>query len=201
NRPTDGTPFGGYRGWVYLRIRPFGDGLQDPEGARRDHAIKVSRELTKNLGRYGIQSLVEWEQSKPKEVKTIPDGPFLEQSLSCPSCDTTWNKLIDCIKDSDLIFSTYHPCVSDFAEGYFVFKHKCEGLVYIPVSLFVRKRPEDRNLINLNACPGYCHYKDSIQDCLASCEGSRYRRLARKLLQRRSGPRQNQFHLSLTGRN
>jgi hypothetical protein len=194
NRPTDGTPFGGYRGWVYLRIPPFFDELQDAEVARRDHALKVSQELIRKLDRYGIRSSVEWEDHHPKEIKTEPNTALVEQNLFCSSCDKTWKKLIDCVKDLDLIFLAYHPCVSDFVEGSYVFQHICNGLVYIPVSRFVRRSNEGKNLANLNACPGYCHYKDSIQECCASCEGSPYRRLARRLYEKVSDQRKKFNH-------
>ncbi len=193
NRPEDGTPFGGYRGWIYLRIPPFFDELQDVEGARRDHALNVSHELIRNLDRYGIRSSVDWDDPHAKELYTVTNNSSVEQTLSCCSCNKTWDKLIDCVKDPDLIFLAYHPSVSDFAEGSYVFQHNCKGLVYIPVSRFIRKLQEGRNLSNLNACPGYCYYKDSIHECLASCAGSAYRRLARRLYEKVSGSRKIQF--------
>ena len=35
NRPDDGTPFGGYRGWSYFQCRPHGS---DGDGARESQA-------------------------------------------------------------------------------------------------------------------------------------------------------------------
>ena len=184
NRPTDGTPFGGYRGWVYLRIPPFFDGVPDAESARRDHAVKVSQELIKKLDRYGIRSSVERENCHPRKIQTVNNNALVEQNLSCSSCNKTWKILVDCVKDPDLIFSAYLPCVSDFVEGSYVFQHGCKGFVYIPASRFIRRRNEGKNLANFNACPGYCYYNDSIQECRASCEGSPYRRLARRLYEK-----------------
>lgn len=40
NRPTDGTPFGGYRGWYYFRCPPFPPG----EPSARDRRAERSAE-------------------------------------------------------------------------------------------------------------------------------------------------------------
>lgn len=42
NRPTDGTPFGGYRGWRYFRCPPFSPGQVD---AREGRAAQSEMEL------------------------------------------------------------------------------------------------------------------------------------------------------------
>jgi len=48
NRPTDGTPFGGYSSWLYFRCEPYED-----EGEPEQEAC--NRQIRKNAG-----NLIEW---------------------------------------------------------------------------------------------------------------------------------------------
>jgi hypothetical protein len=56
NRPTDGTPFGGYARWLYFRCVPYEDeGRLD----RSDHDLQVQKnaaDLIEWLRSYGIQA-------------------------------------------------------------------------------------------------------------------------------------------------
>lgn len=59
NRPTDGTPFGGYAGWLYFRCPPYPDEGRD-ESILRDEQIRGTRDkLIRWLASYGIEAVVE----------------------------------------------------------------------------------------------------------------------------------------------
>jgi len=55
NRPTDGTPFGGYANWLYFRCPPYQDEGQDNEEFRYEQARKTASDLVKWLAAYGVE--------------------------------------------------------------------------------------------------------------------------------------------------
>jgi hypothetical protein len=62
NFPADGTPFGGYTGWLYFRCPPFDDGgsLEGPDPELRAEAARhTARDLLKWLASYDIEAVVE----------------------------------------------------------------------------------------------------------------------------------------------
>lgn len=185
NRPSDGTPFGGYKGWVYFRVPPFFEDVGDVETARKEQALRVSAELVNKLERFGIQAIVE-DTDQTSDGSTIePKKESPEDALLCSKCGKTWNKLSACLRDEDLSLLAYRACINDFSKGIYVFEHKCGGSVNIPVSSFIRKPLNNRILAGLQACPGLCYYEHLFQECPAYCEGSCYRHVARKIYQRR----------------
>lgn len=189
NCPSDGTPFGGYKGWIYFRVPPFIEGVGDLESARREQALRVSAELVEKLDRFGIPAVVE-DTDQSSACSTIePRMKPLEVVLSCAKCGKTWKKLSACLRDEDLSLSAYRACINDFSKGIYVFEHICGGLVNIPVSSFIRKSLNNRILAGLQACPGLCYYEHAFQECPAYCEGSCYRLVARKIYQRRNSYR------------
>lgn len=59
NRPTDGTPFGGYTHWLYFRCPPYEDEGQDNRELHYEQAKRTAEDLTKWLASYGVE--VTWE--------------------------------------------------------------------------------------------------------------------------------------------
>lgn len=61
NCPTDGTPFGGYTGWLYFMCPPYEyeDADYDHEKQLRDNRVRETcRELVQWLASYGIEAEV-----------------------------------------------------------------------------------------------------------------------------------------------
>jgi len=56
NRPTDGTPFGGYSGWLYFRCPPYEDAGADDENLRAIQARETSVKVVAWLGSFGISA-------------------------------------------------------------------------------------------------------------------------------------------------
>jgi hypothetical protein len=56
NRPTDGTPFGGYSSWLYFRCEPYEDeGASEREACNRQ-VHKNASDLINWLALYGIEA-------------------------------------------------------------------------------------------------------------------------------------------------
>ncbi len=56
NRPTDGTPFGGYSSWLYFRCEPYED-EEAPEQEACDRQVhKNATDLFNWLALYGIEA-------------------------------------------------------------------------------------------------------------------------------------------------
>ena len=192
NRPTDGTPFGGYSKWVYFRIPPFDNRLQDSGKARMEHAMEFSKALITKLTNYGIKSEIAWRDAYREGQPPSPGPVSNGEIFYCSSCSKKWHRLFECLEDPDLVFSIYRPCVSDFFKGSYLFRHRCNGFLEIPASFFFHKRPLGKNLANLKGCPGHCYYENINTKCLALCEGSAYRRLAWKLFEKRQNKKTGQ---------
>ncbi len=77
NRPTDGTPFGGYAKWLYFRCPPFedegGQGSSD-ESARIRQASATARLLIKWLSSYGIEATVDKRHPSEQEEASSVDA-------------------------------------------------------------------------------------------------------------------------------
>jgi hypothetical protein len=189
NRPTDGTPFGGYRGWVYFRIPPFISETSDSQSAKVEQAKSNAKELIQKLERFGIQAIVEETASARDDSKINFGKETRKANFVCSKCEKRWNRLVHVLKDHELFFKFYRACVDDFSKGAYVFEHNCGGLIEIPVSSFVKKPLVDKNLAGLHACPGLCAYEFATQECPAFCEGAYYRRVARKILKRYNSKR------------
>ena len=56
NRPTDGTPFGGYTGWLYFRCPPYEGDLVDEAPLRAERARSTAEQLITWLTSYGIEA-------------------------------------------------------------------------------------------------------------------------------------------------
>lgn len=184
NRPTDGTPFGGYRGWVYFRIPPFISEANDSQSVKIEQAKSNAKELIQKLERFGIQAIVEETASARDDHETDFGKELRKADFVCSKCQKRWNKIVKVLQDPELFFKFYRACVSDFSKGIYVFEHNCGGQVKIPVPSFMKKPLVNKNLAGLPACPGLCSYELSTQECPAFCEGAYYRRVARKLVKR-----------------
>jgi len=63
NRPTDGTPFGGYAGWLYFRCPPYDDEGKDDKVERVKQARTTGEKLVRWLASYGIEAQCEPDAS------------------------------------------------------------------------------------------------------------------------------------------
>jgi len=59
NRPTDGTPFGGYVGWLYFRCPPYQDEGGMDSFLRDEQVRNTCEHLIKWLASYGIEAVIE----------------------------------------------------------------------------------------------------------------------------------------------
>lgn len=55
NRPTDGTPFGGYTNWLYFRCPPYEGDDRNNEELRYEQAKKTAADLVTWLVSYGVE--------------------------------------------------------------------------------------------------------------------------------------------------
>lgn len=195
NRPTDGTPFGGYSNYLYFRCPPFSDEDEDEASARERQISETANNLVRRLASYGIEVEIEVEESLPYAEEAPPDpkkgDPEAETSagkvpIACPKCTGEWKGLSDFLESPHIRLEGYRACPEDFRRGRYLFAHACGGTVEVPVSRFVRPRYRGRNLIGSHACPGLCSYEMNLSSCSAVCEGSCYRRVAGKLSSRKS---------------
>ncbi len=204
NRPTDGTPFGGYSDWLYFRCPPFDEPTVGPDEdsvLRRKKARQTAGELMRWLASYEIDAELVDEVgpvkqrfgSRPSQPKGGTEarfkGPGNEARLDagdrafrrCPGCGKTWETLARFLRDPDVRFLRYRICLENFQQGEFLFAHSCGSVAEIPVTRFARPRFPGRSLAGTHACPGLCYYESSDAPCSARCEGSLYRRVARRL--------------------
>lgn len=56
NRPTDGTPFGGYSSWLYFRCESYEDEGTPEQEALTTQVYKNAGDLIKWLALYGIEA-------------------------------------------------------------------------------------------------------------------------------------------------
>ncbi len=56
NRPTDGTPFGGYSSWLYFRCEPYADEGVHEQEARNRQVYKNATDLINWLALYRIEA-------------------------------------------------------------------------------------------------------------------------------------------------
>jgi hypothetical protein len=59
NKPTDGTPFGGYNNWIYFRCPPYEDNDRPSEELRRQYAEITAKRLESSLRARGIEASVQ----------------------------------------------------------------------------------------------------------------------------------------------
>lgn len=202
NRPTDGTPFGGYSGWLYFRCPPYEEGPGDEASSRDEQTSTTASGLIRFLKSYDIDAELVVEEppheedeirraSGPAEgaaggragrvLRAAASGP---RAICCTSCSTTWVNVAQFLRDPAVRLSRYKACPEDFDKGSYEFSHSCGSSVQIPVSHFVRPRTCSKSLLGSHACPGLCYYENSLSACSAMCEGSPYRRIARRLTSR-----------------
>jgi hypothetical protein len=209
NLPTDGTPFGGYTGWLYFRCPPYEDCDADEKTLREAKARETAESLISWLAAQGIagciggtppRSRCESDEYAPSRssVKTHEEQGASDsrlqlrdlstadpQSISCSQCGKLWEKIGEFLRDDEAQLEGYRACLDDFTRGSYLFAHTCGGTVEVPVSRFARGRRPGRLLIGSHACPGLCYYERSLRACSASCEGAGYRRIAERLGARR----------------
>jgi hypothetical protein len=59
NRPTDGTPFGGYTGWLYFRCPPYSDEGEDESILWKEQISNTSEQLVRWLSSCGIEAVIQ----------------------------------------------------------------------------------------------------------------------------------------------
>ncbi|MFC1835618.1 hypothetical protein ACFL2Q_12920 [Thermodesulfobacteriota bacterium] len=210
NRPTDGTPFGGYSGWLYFRCPPYEDdqaGPSDEMLSQRSAASRNCRDLLTQLAAYEIAVELVGEDLQLSQDPTACDmlneasagaQPVPHKSsdaeksvhvstIQCPGCLKTWRNPGDLIRDVETTLDRYKADLDDFQRGRYVFSHACGGSIPVPVVRFARTRLRGKSLAGTHACPGPCYYETSLGPCSARCEGAIYRRLACKLVSKRRG--------------
>jgi hypothetical protein len=199
NRPTDGTPFGGYSGWLYFRCPPYDETPGHESRSREEQALKTAADLIRFLKSYDIESELaaeasvahaeaiheskQFTKSSPVNCAGRVSRPLGTESrtLSCTSCGKTWPNLAQFLRDPGVKVSQYKACVDDFNKGTYEFYHSCGSSVSVPAARCVRTRAYGKSLVGSHACPGLCYYEKSVLGCSALCEGSPYRRIAGKL--------------------
>ncbi len=196
NRPTDGTPFGGYSRHLYFRCPPFSDEGEDEERSRELQIAKTAGDLVHWLTSYGIEATIadetetenEAEAPAPCAGETVPGrGVSIgKESIACPRCTGRWKGLSNFLGNPHIRLAGYRACPEDFRRGRYLFVHNCGGTIEVSVSLFIRPRHAGRNLAGSHACPGMCLYEMNLSPCTAVCEGSCYRRVAGRLKSRGS---------------
>jgi hypothetical protein len=208
NRPTDGTPFGGYSGWLYFRCPPYDETTSGTDGdadlrtkaARQTAADLMLRLAAVEIDAGLVEDIVPMKRrfrvgpahrervAEPRsEVRADGAGSrsAAARAVRCPGCDGKWERIGKFLRDPDVRFLRYRVCTEDFPRGEFLFAHSCGGEVGIPVTRLVRSRFFGRSLAGTHACPGLCYFESSDAPCSARCEGSLYRRVARRLKSRR----------------
>ncbi len=203
NHPTDGTPFGGYAGWLYFRCPPYDVEGNDDKALREERARETGERLVSWLASFQIEACLEAgladSQVRPhaSEDLLVPRSPLAAEGtlhgssdsrsepLHCSGCGKSWKRLSELIRDAGTKLEGYRVCSEDFHLGRYVFSHECGTKVEIPVTRFARRRHRARSLIGTHACPGLCYYETSLRACSAECEGAIYRRIARRLGSRR----------------
>jgi hypothetical protein len=202
NRPTDGTPFGGYSGWLYFRCPPYEDESED-EGRARDQQTSITAAgLIRFLKSYHIDAELATEEASHERDEETRASSSAEGTLGvragrvsraraersaaicCPCCGKAWASVAQFLRDPEVRLSRYKACLEGFEKGSYEFVHTCGSSVQIPVSRFVRSRTCGKSLLGSHACPGLCYYENSLLACSAVCEGSPYRRIAGRLKSR-----------------
>ncbi len=191
NLPTDGTPFGGYSGWLYFRCPPYEDDGIDVDAGKLDQACKTAGDLLNWLASYQIEAtlltnlsgrfagLSSPEEEGGTDLQTPADQEQApDREVKCTNCGGEWPALGQFLKDPHKRFDRYAACPLSFRDGAYVFSHQCGGEIRLQVSRFVRAVPGLRSLIGTHACPGSCYHERAWRVCEASCEGSIYRRIA-----------------------
>jgi hypothetical protein len=193
NRPTDGTPFGGYSRHLYFRCPPYSDEGEDEDRARERQIAETADELVRWLASYGLEASIEDEPvaKAPAPCAGKPahqggEGTATGISIACSSCAGRWKGLSELLGSPHIRLEGYRACPEDFRQGRYLFSHHCGGTIEVPVSLFIRPRRAGRNLAGSHACPGMCLYEMNLSPCSAVCEGSCYRRVAGRLKSRES---------------
>lgn len=200
NRPTDGTPFGGYTGWLYFRCEPYDDEGADESASQESRVHANCTRLIEFAALYGITCEIETEQGADSPDKHVlseraggrgsaqePENTLSEAPVplaSCGVCGNQWHTLAELLRDPNVRFARYRVCPDDFSKGAYVFTHTCSGAIEVPVTRFGRTRVTAKSLIGTQACPGMCRYETSQRACQATCEGASYRRIAARLQSR-----------------
>jgi len=177
NRPTDGTPFGGYTSWLYFRCAPYEDEGTMDRSDRDRQVQKNTADLINLLISYGIQARFTCEAVAESSEVDRP-GVVARRVISCQGCSKSWQKIQEFLRDPEVKLDRYRAFPEDFILGHLLFVHLCGSVIEIPTTKFIKPGSGQKSLIGSHACPGLCYYETSFRPCSARCEGSRYRRIA-----------------------
>ncbi|MEN6335398.1 MAG: hypothetical protein ABFE01_14200, partial [Phycisphaerales bacterium] len=77
----------------------------------------------------------------------------------CPSCNAAWSTREDFLADPGVELIGYRVSFTDLLTGLFLFQHRCETLVTVPVGEFVDLYEGPMFHVpraSLQECPGHC---------------------------------------------
>lgn len=183
NRPTDGTPFGGYSNWIYFRCRPY-HGEANNQTLRIEQARNNLTDLLVKLSQYGINAIADEDDPFASHPSINTCKLYKSKKIFCNKCYRAWNHSHEVLNSCGFRLVKYRANVDDFGQGIFVFEHECGGQVELDACTLVKTRVAVNSLIGLQACPGLCYYENVLSPCDALCAGSSYRRLAHKIAQK-----------------
>lgn len=183
NKPTDGTPFGGYSNWIYFRCQPYDSDI-DNETLRLEQAKKNLSDLLARLAQYGVIAEPEHDHPLPPQLSINTATLDKIKKIFCTKCSRSWTHIYEVLDDPDLRLVGYRANVDDFDEGVYLFQHGCGSTVELPVSVLIKPQRKIKSLASLTACPGLCYYEKILNSCKAFCEGSKYRKVANRLASR-----------------
>ena len=182
NLPTDGTPFGGYKGWLYFRCPPYADESPDDHAERLERASQTAGELVRWLGSYQIEAAVVQRELQEEALTSSRRGSTSQAAqVECTACGQKWLSLGTFLKDPRVGFDRYVAHTPDFSRGGYVFLHDCGAEIRLAARRFARSLRCRPSMIGSHACPGSCYHERTLRICQASCEGAVYRKIANGL--------------------
>lgn len=141
NRPSDGTPFGGYTGWLYFRCAPYVAG-SDEQADREEQVRCNASNLLTWLAEQGVLCRISHQYSTPLTTACDQDlslDASVEKPVAtCEGCGVTFSGIVEVLQDASLKIRGYRAFPDDFKKGMFLFTHGCKGEVSVGVRHFAR---------------------------------------------------------------
>jgi len=91
----------------------------------------------------------------------------------CLPCGSKWSSRDEFLEDADIEILGYQVNFNDLSGGFFLFNHSCGATLATSVrhfnGLYEGTIFKDRKTGSQD-CPGFCLYKDQLDECPARCE-------------------------------